>query len=118
MIIQIYNEEQDGYNYRREVIPENVDSISLYISKTDNLIGCIDISWRNCGDKDKLFRYGNFTITCSMKTYIQIDKKHKFTIKDKNDLIKLYDFLSDDKVDKFIKDFRSIEKVNELNKDF
>lgn len=118
MIIKMYSVSNDCKIFTTKQISDEIRSMTLYLYKDRKEgIGSIDICWVDKNPKTKLF-FQSETICCQDTTYIIINDTHKFTIKDSSDLMKLYKFLGGEDVDKFIKEFRELEKINELNKDF
>ena len=63
---------------------------------------------------------GNLTIkgTINSITYIEVNGKDKFVLRNRKDFIAFYKYLTDFDVDKFIKDFKAFDKEENINEDF
>lgn len=51
-------------------------------------------------------------------TYIEVNGKDKFVLRNRKDFIAFYKYLTNFDVDKFIKDFKAFEKEQNINEDF
>lgn len=118
MEIKLYMKEDDGCHFATKVIPDDVKTINLFVANSkQNGIGSLEFMWEN-DNPNALCRTFSDNIYFQGLTYIMINKKDKFVIKNKNDLIELYQHLSGDDVNTFVKEFKCIEKEHDMNKDF
>lgn len=120
MKIVIYTESNDSITFTTKEIPSDVKNISLFIPKTPDSIGGLgQIQYEfDKPDENILCRRMSDNIYFNAVTYLLVDDKDKFTIKDTNDVIKFYQYFSGQDITKFKKEFKCLEKKNELDKDF
>ena len=116
MIIKFYTTEpSEGTEYYQVIsVPNEIKNISmnLYDKKSDG-IGTITMYWEDNTDYDKsecvfIKNYG----------YIVVNEKDKFVIKNRQDFINFYKYLTDDDFDLFIKQFKCIDKEHSMESDF
>lgn len=122
MVIRLYTEDDTSSEYKVYRLPNRIEVINLEIEKDPNKngrLGTIDFTWHSQKQTDNYdFEYNNETIYFSVnKSYVMVDDQ-KFVLEDKNDLIELYKYLSGEDVNKFVKDFQSVEKEFSASKDF
>lgn len=60
----------------------------------------------------------NLNINFETITYITIDDKDKFIIKNKEDIKRFYKYLTDFDINLFLKEFENLDKIKEVEKDF
>lgn len=121
MIIRVYSEDDKDWDYKVYRIPNRVEYINLQIKKdpTNDGLGNIEINWHSQKETDNYdLEYNCETLYFGkLKNYVTVDDK-KFVLEDTNDLIELYQYLSGEDVNKFVKDFKSLEKEFSASKDF
>lgn len=122
MVIRVYTEDDSSCEYKVYRLPQRIEVMNLDIEKDpqkNDRIGTIDMTWHSQKQADNYdYEYNNETIYfSSRKSYVMVDD-HKFVLEDKNDLMELYKFLTGEDVNKFIKDFQSVEKEFSASKDF
>lgn len=120
MKIVIYTENNAAITFTTKEIPAEVKNVSLYLPKTQDSIGGlgqIQYEWDK-PDEQVLCRRMSDSLYFDAITYLLVDDKYKFTIKDTNDVIKFYQYFSGQDITKFKKEFKCLEKKNELDKDF
>ena len=122
MVIRVYTEDDNSCEYKVYRFPQRIEIMNLDIEKDpqkNGRLGTIDFTWHSQKQADNYdYEYNNETIYfSSRKSYVMVDDQ-KFVLEDKNDLMELYKFLSGEDVNKFIKDFQSVEKEFSASKDF
>lgn len=122
MVIRVYTEDDSGCNYKVYRLPQRIETMNLDMEKDPNKngrLGTIDVTWHSQKQSENYdYEYENETIYFSAyKTYVMVDD-HKFVLEDKNDLMELYKFLTGEDVNKFVKEFQSLEKEFSASKDF
>lgn len=122
MVIRVYTEDDSSCEYKVYRLPQRIEVMNLDIEKDpqkNDRIGTIDMTWHSQKQADNYdYEYNNETIYfSSRKSYVMVDDK-KFVLEDKNDLMELYKFLTGEDVNKFVKDFQSVEKEFSASKDF
>ena len=118
MLIKYYTRDTTGEEtFAVKEIPDKIQSIMLefYPKPSSNHIGYMTFYWI----------FGD-TVDCSSETisftdditYIEINGKDNFVIKNKNDLYTLYEYFTNTDVNKFIKKFKINERLQDAKSDF
>lgn len=121
MVIRVYSEDDKECKFEVYRFPNRIEYINLVIKKDPAFegLGNIEINWQIQKEADNYdLEYNCETIYFGKhKNYVTVDDK-KFVLEDTNDLIDLYNYLSGEDVNKFVKDFKSLEKEFSASKDF
>lgn len=114
MKIEYYTESNDEEIFQVAFLPDVLLSISISYNRSNNDgIGSLDICWnKDNGDSDSIFlRFHNVT-------YLIVNEKDKFVIKNRADLCELYKFLTKTDTELFLKQFKAFDKVQSIEGDF
>lgn len=118
MLIKYYNLDTTGEEtFSIKEIPDKIQNITLefYPKTTNNHIGYITFYWIFGNNVDSSSDTITFTDDV---TYIEINGKDSFVIKNKNDLYALYEYFTNTDVNKFIKKFKIKERIQDAKSDF
>ena len=83
------------------------------INNNNDFLGSIEIRWYN---EDKSSE--NVYININETTYMIVNDKDKFILKNKTDLFELYKYFTNTDTDLFLKQFKTLDKVHSLERDF
>lgn len=116
MKIEYYTESNDEEMFQVAILPDVLLSISVSYNKNrtnNDGIGSLDICWnKDNDDSDSIFlRFNNVT-------YLVVNEKEKFVIKNRADLYELYKFLTKTDTELFLKQFKAFDKVQSIEGDF
>ena len=116
MKIEYYTESNDEEMFQVAILPDVLLSITISYNKkrnNDDELGSLDICWnKDNGDGDSIFlRFHDVT-------YLIVNDKDKFVIKNRTDLRELYKFLTKTDTELFLKQFKAFDKVQSIEGDF
>jgi hypothetical protein len=115
MKIEYYTESKEDEMFQVAFLPDVLLSISINYNKDKNNdgLGSVDICWnKENGESDSIFlRFNNIT-------YLVINDKDKFVIKNRADLYELYKFLTKSDTELYLKQFKAFDKVQSIEGDF
>lgn len=115
MKIEYYTESNEDEMFQVAFLPDVLLSIAINYNKDRNNdgLGSVDICWnKENGESDSIFlRFKNIT-------YLVINDKDKFVIKNRADLCELYKFLTKTDTELFLKQFKAFDKVQSIEGDF
>lgn len=116
MELKIYYKTQDNEAFYKRTLPDEVHSINLFLNDSGG--GQIEYLYPNPNDGHKISRSDCLSFADDGVTYIEVNGKDKFVLRDRKDFIEFYKYLTDFDVDKFIKDFKAFDKEQNINEDF
>lgn len=116
MKIEYYTESNNEEMFQVAILPDVLLSISISCNTQRNNndeLGSLDICWnKDNGESDSIFlRFHDIT-------YLVVNDKDKFVIKNKSDLRELYKFLTKTDTELFLKQFKALDKVQSIEGDF
>lgn len=118
MLIKYYNRDTTGEEtFAIKEIPDKIQSITLefYPKTSNNTIGYITFYWIIGNNVDSSSDTITFTDAI---TYVEINEKDSFVIKNKNDIYALYEYFTNTDITKFIKKFKINERMQDAKSDF
>lgn len=116
MELKIYYKTQDNEAFYKRTLPDEMTSINLFLNDAGG--GQIEYLYPNPNDGHKISRSDCLSFADDGVTYIEVNGKDKFVLRDRKDFIEFYKYLTDFDVDKFIKDFKAFDKEQNINEDF
>lgn len=116
MELKIYYKTKDGEAFYKRTIPDEITSINLYLD--DSGSAQIEYSYPHPNDGKKISISDCLSFVYGGVTYIEVNGKDKFVLHSRKDFIAFYKYLTDFDIDKFIKDFKSFDKEQNINEDF
>ena len=116
MKIEYYTESNQEKMFQVAILPDVLLSITISYNKKRNNgdeLGSLDICWnKDNGESDSIFlRFHDVT-------YLIVNDKDKFVIKNRADLRELYKFLTKTDTELFLKQFKALDKVQSIEGDF
>lgn len=115
MELKIYYKTEDSEAFYKRTFPDEITSINLYLSDSG---GQIEYLYPHPNDGKKLTRSDCLSFADNGVTYVEVNGKDKFVLRNRKDFIAFYKYLTDFDVDKFIKDFKAFDKEQNINEDF
>lgn len=116
MELKIYYKTNDSESFCTRILPDEMTSINFYLNDSG---GCqIEYSYTQQNDGKKIPRCDCLPFANDGVTYIEVNRKDKFVLRNRKDFIAFYKYLTDFDLDKFIKDFKAFDKEQNINKDF
>ena len=115
MELKIYYKTEDSEAFYKRTFPDEITSINLYLSDSG---GQIEYLYPHPNDGKKMARSDCLSVADNGVTYIEVNGKDKFVLRNRKDFIAFYKYLTDFDVDKFIKDFKAFDKEQNINEDF
>lgn len=116
MELKIYCKTKNSEAFYKRTLPDEIISINLYLNDTGG--GQIEYLYPHPNDGKKLTRSDCLSFDDDGVTYIEVNGKDKFVLRNRKDFIAFYKYLTDFDVDKFIKDFKAFDKEHNINDDF
>lgn len=116
MELKIYYKTNDSEAFCKRILPDEVTSINMYLNDSGG--AQIEYKYPQPNDGKKISRSDCLSFTNVGITYIEVNGKDKFVLRNRKDFIAFYKYLTDFDVDKFIKDFKAFEKEQNINEDF
>lgn len=116
MELKIYYKTQDCEAFCKRTLPDEMTSINFYLNVSG---GCqIEYSYPQQNDGKKISRSDCLTFASDGVTYIEVNGKDKFVLRNRKDFIAFYKYLTNFDLNKFIKDFKAFDKEQNINEDF
>ena len=116
MELKIYYKTNDSEAFCKRILPDEMTSINFYLNDSG---GCkIEYSYTLQNDGKKISRSDCLTFVDDGVTYVEVNRKDKFVLRNRKDFIAFYKYLTDFDLDKFIKDFKAFDKEQNINEDF
>lgn len=116
MELKIYYKTKDGEAFYKRTIPDEITSINLYLNDSG---GCqIEYLYPHPNDGKKISISDCLSFVDNGVTFIEVNGKDKFVLRNRKDFMAFFKYLTDFDVDKFIKDFKSFDKEQNINEDF
>lgn len=115
MELKIYYKTEDGESFYKRTLPDEMISINLYLNNTGG--GQIEYLYPH-PDGKKSTRSDCLSFTDDGVTYVEVNGRDKFVLRNRKDFIAFYKYLTDFDIDKFIKDFKAFDKEQNINEDF
>lgn len=117
MELKIYYKTNDGGEaFYKRTLPDEMTSINLYLNDSGG--GQIEYLYPHPNDGKKISRSDCLSFADDGVTYVEVNGKDKFVLRNRKDFIGFYKYLTDFDVDKFIKDFKAFDKEQTINEDF
>ena len=116
MELKIYYKTNDSEAFCKRILPDEVTSINMYLNDSGG--AKIEYEYPQPNDGKKISRSDCLSFTHVGVTYIEVNGKDKFVLRNRKDFIAFYKYLTENDVDKFIKDFKAFEKEQNINEDF
>ena len=118
MKIEYYTKNKEAEVFEVVNIPDyNPLSLNVTysnpINNNNDFLGSIEIRWYK---EDKSSEY--VCINIYETTYMIVNDKDKFILKNKTDLFGLYKYFTNTDTDLFLKQFKTLDKVHSLEGDF
>lgn len=117
MVLKIYYKSEDSEAFYKRMLPDEFTSINLYLNTTDSG-GQIEFSYLFTNEGKKIPKCECLNFAEDGATYIEVNGKDKFVLRNRKDFIAFYKYLTDFDIDKFIKDFKAFDKEQNINEDF
>lgn len=116
MELKIYYKTNDSEAFCKRILPDEMTSINFYLNDSG---GCqIEYSYTQQNDDKKIPRCDCLSFANDGVTYIEVNGKDKFVLRNRKDFIAFYKYLTDFDLDKFIKDFKAFDKEQNITEDF
>lgn len=116
MELKIYCKTKNSETFYKRTLPDEIISINLYLNNTNG--GQIEYVYPHPNDGKNISRSDCLCFADDGVTYIEVNGKDKFVLRNRKDFIAFYKYLTDFDVDKFIKDFKAFDKEHNINDDF
>ena len=116
MELKIYYKTKDGEAFYKRIIPDEITSINMYLNDSGG--GQIEYIYPQQNDGKIISRSDCLSFVESGVTYVEVNGKDKFVLRNRKDFMAFFKYLTDFDVDKFIKDFKSFDKEQNINEDF
>lgn len=116
MELKIYYKTKDSEAFCKRTLPDEITAINFYLNDSG---GCqIEYSYQQQNDGKKISRSDCLTFADDGVTYIEVNGKDKFVLRNRKDFIAFYKYLTNFDLNKFIKDFKAFDKEQNINEDF
>ena len=99
--LKIYYKTEDGESFYKRTLPDEIISINLYLNDTGG--GQIEYLYPHPNDGKKISRSDCLSFADDAVTYVEVNGKDKFVLRNRKDFIAFYKYLTDFDIDKFIK---------------
>lgn len=116
MELKIYYKTNDSEAFCKRILPDEVTSINMYLNDSGG--GQIEYVYPHPNDGKNISRSDCLSFVESGVTYVEVNGKDKFVLRNRKDFMEFFKYLTDFDVDKFIKDFKAFEKEQNINEDF
>lgn len=116
MELKIYYKTKDGEVFYKRTLPDEITSINMYLNDSGG--GQIEYLYPHPNDGKMISRSDCLSFADNGVTYIEVNGKDKFVLRNRKDFIAFFKYLTDFDVDKFIKDFKAFDKEQNINEDF
>lgn len=116
MELKIYYKTKDGEAFYKRTLPDEITSINLYLNDSGG--AQIEYLYPHPNDGKKISISDCLSFADDGVTYIEVNGKDKFVLRNRKDFMSFFKYLTDFDVDKFIKDFKSFDKEQNINEDF